>query len=415
LRGEGARRAGEGSSNRRQPSPEIDRRFIEEAQIGGQLQHPGIVPVYEMGQFGDRWPDFTMKLVKGRTLASLLAARDTPAHDLPRFLGIFAQVCQTIAYAHARGVIHRDLKPSNIMVGAFGEVQVMDWGLARVLPQGGTASEPRPAAPAVSVIRTVRSGSDAEASHSGVALGTPAYMAPEQAGGDVAAVDERADVFGLGSILCEVLTGQPAYTGPSSEAILRKALRADTADALRRLDGCGAEAELILLARQCLAAEPDERPRDAGEVAGKLTAYLAGVQVRLKAAELARAAEEARAEEAQATAAAAEGRARAERRARRMTVGLAASVLIAGTLGAAGWRWVELDRISRNAAMSARVNTALQEATQLRGQAQRAAVGNLAPWVEALAAAKQAGELLEPGSDRVLRRQTETLLAAITA
>ena len=121
--------------------PELIRRFIEEAQIGGQLQHPGIVPIYELGAFADRRPYFAMKLVKGRTLSSLLDERSDRAHDLPRFLSIFESVCQTIAYAHARGVIHRDLKPSNIMVGSFGEVQVMDWGLAKVLPQGGAADD----------------------------------------------------------------------------------------------------------------------------------------------------------------------------------------------------------------------------------------------------------------------------------
>src|SRR5439155_5812272 len=148
-------------------NPEVLRRFVEEAQIGGQLQHPGVVPVYELGAFPDRRPYFAMKLVKGLTLASLLRERAGPAQDLPRFLGIFEQVCQTMAYAHARGVIHRDLKPSNIMVGSFGEVQVVDWGLAKVLPQGGTADERRPAEPAISVIRTVRSGSDADASQAG--------------------------------------------------------------------------------------------------------------------------------------------------------------------------------------------------------------------------------------------------------
>src|SRR5262249_2600744 len=152
--------------------PEITHRFVEEAQIGGQLQHPGIVPVYELGQLGDRRPYFTMKLVKGRTLADLLVARDTPAQDLPRFLGIFEQACQTMASAQARGVIHGDLKPSNIMGGSFGEVQVMDWGLAKVLPRGGTADEPPPGPtePAVSIIRTVRSVSDTDASHAGIAL-----------------------------------------------------------------------------------------------------------------------------------------------------------------------------------------------------------------------------------------------------
>ena len=414
---------------------EMVRRFVEEAQIGGQLQHPGIIPIYELGTFTDRRPFFSMKLVKGRTLAALLKERTDPAHGLPRFLGIFEQVGQTMAYAHARGVIHRDLKPSNIMVGSFGEVQVMDWGLAKVLPQGDTAGEPEPAEAVVSAIRTVRSGSDADASRAGTVLGTPAYMAPEQAGGDVEAIDERADVFGLGSILCEILTGRPAYTGPSSDAILRRALRGDTADALWRLDGCGADAELVDLARHCLAAEVEQRPRDAGEVARRLTAYLTGVQERLKAAELARAAEEARAEEAQATAAAAEraraaeearaeqaqaatvaavGRARAERRVRRMTVGLAASVVITGALGTAGWRWMERDRMGRTAAAVARVNTALREATRLRGQAQGAAVGNLVRWTEALAAVQKARELLEPGSDPSLQRQVWALLADIT-
>jgi serine/threonine protein kinase len=120
---------------------ELLQRFEEEAQIGGQLQHPGIVPVYELGVFSDKRPYFTMKLVRGRTLASLLAERRDPAQDRPRFLKMFEQVCQTLAYAHARGVIHRDLKPLNIMVGSFGEVQVMDWGLAKVLAQGGLAGE----------------------------------------------------------------------------------------------------------------------------------------------------------------------------------------------------------------------------------------------------------------------------------
>src|SRR5262245_50270038 len=112
--------------------PEVARRFVEEAQIGGQLQHPGVVPVYDIGRFGER-PFFTMKLVKGQTLAALLAERADPAADRPRFLAVALQVAQTLAYSHAKGVIHRDLKPANIMVGAFGEVQVMDWGLAKVL------------------------------------------------------------------------------------------------------------------------------------------------------------------------------------------------------------------------------------------------------------------------------------------
>jgi serine/threonine protein kinase len=120
--------------DRHSDDPAMVCRFIEEAQIAGQLQHPGVVPVYELGCFGGRRPYFAMKLVKGCTLAEVLAGRPDPTADRPRLLAVFLQVAQTVAYAHARGVIHRDLKPSNIMVGAFGEVQVMDGASPRSCP-----------------------------------------------------------------------------------------------------------------------------------------------------------------------------------------------------------------------------------------------------------------------------------------
>jgi serine/threonine-protein kinase len=329
-------------------------RFVEEAQIAGQLQHPGVVPVYELGQFADRRPFFTIKLVKGRTLADLLAERSaTPSllplgegarradegrpslSDLPRVVSIFHQVCQTVAYAHARGVIHRDLKPSNVMVGNFGEVQVMDWGLAKVLTRGGATDDEAAGMVDVheTVIATARSTLELDQSQAGSVLGTPAYMAPEQALGELDTVDERSDVFSLGSILCEILTGQAAFTGRSKGEIMRKAGRCDVADAFARLDACGAHPELIALGRSCLAPEREDRPRDSGAIAARLTAHLAGVQERLRAAELAHAAESARALEAERTTALAEARARAERRARRMTTALAASLLALTTPG----------------------------------------------------------------------------------
>ncbi len=344
-----------------QDRPELVRRFIEEAQVGGQLQHPGIVPVYDVGRFADLRPFFAMKLVRGRTLADLLSERAGPSFDQPRFLGIFAQVCQTMAYAHARGVIHRDLKPANVMVGGFGEVQVMDWGLAKVLARRGAAQDaPAEDVPvkAETVVTTARGDSDAEQSRYGSVMGTPSYMAPEQARGEVESVDERADVFALGSILCEILTGQPAFTGPDSLTILRRAAGAETADALDRLAGCGADAELVGLAADCLAAEAASRPRDALAVAGRVTAYLAGVQEKLRAAELARAAEAARAEEARRTAA-------AERRARRFQAGLAVSTLaltIAAGLGFTYWR-------QERQARAARIERLLYEARLFRDQA----------------------------------------------
>src|SRR5262245_13723505 len=178
----------------------LARRFLEEARIGGQLQHPGVVPVHELGT-ADGLPYFTMKLVRGRTLAELLQERSSPADGLPRLLQVFEQVCQTVAYAHSRGILHRDLKPDNIMVGAFGEVQVMDWGLAKVLDRPGEEGTVHPAS-------DVRLQTQA-----GTVAGTPAYMAPEQARGEVGQLDARADVFGLGAILCAILTGRPPFLG----------------------------------------------------------------------------------------------------------------------------------------------------------------------------------------------------------
>src|SRR5262249_52847147 len=163
-------------------------------------------PVYELGQFDGRGPCIVMKLVRGQTLAQLLRARSGAAEGQARLLGVFEQVCQAVAYAHSRGVIHRDLKPANVMVGEFGEVQVMDWGLAT------RRGEPELSAPGDAAPVADAPGSPPQ-TQPGMLLGTPAYMAPEQARGEVAEVDRRSDVFGLGAILCEILTGQPPYRG----------------------------------------------------------------------------------------------------------------------------------------------------------------------------------------------------------
>ncbi|MFO0956321.1 MAG: serine/threonine-protein kinase [Isosphaeraceae bacterium] len=192
-------------------NPAMVRRLVEEAQIGGQLQHPGILPVYELGLDSARRPFFAMKLVRGRTLAALLDEREALDADQGRFLAIFEAICQAVAYAHARGVIHRDLKPSNVMVGAFGEVQVVDWGLAKVLARGGPNSTGPDSGP--TAVATVRSGDTDSRSEAGSILGTPSYMPPEQARGEVDSLDERSDVFSLGAILCEILTGLPLCGG----------------------------------------------------------------------------------------------------------------------------------------------------------------------------------------------------------
>lgn len=356
--------------------PEMIQRFVEEAQIGGQLQHPGIAPVYELGQFPDQRPFFSMKLVKGETLAKLLQSRRDPAHDRGKFVGVFEQACQTMAYAHSRGVIHRDLKPANIMVGAFGEVQVMDWGLAKVLATGGIADEKktRDASPARSIIQTLRSGvgSDSPATFKnlgsqtqmGSVMGTPAYMSPEQALGEIDNLDERADVFGLGAILCEILTGQPPYVGADADAIFRKASRGKLDDCRQRLDACGADAELIAIAKHCLEPEPADRPRDAGALAKRVSAYLESVDARLRETETQRAVQTERLEQQQ----------RSASRLRRMLAGLAAVAMVAvATSIVAGRFWLAADvaqRKAENSEAAARKNE--REAWKNALQAERA-------------------------------------------
>jgi serine/threonine protein kinase len=230
--------------------PEATRRFLDEVRITAQLQHPGVPPVFDSGTLPDGRPFMIMKLIMGKTLEALLTERTDPKVERRRFVTVFELVCPVVAYAHSRGVVHRDLEPANVMIGPFGEVQVLDWGLALVMPKQG------PGAVA------------AEDARLGAVFGTPAYMAPEQARGEAA--DFRADVFGLGGLLCHVLTGGPPFTGVGVAAVARKAAAGDIGDALARLDGCGAEAGLVALAKQCLRPRPEDRHADAGQVASLL-------------------------------------------------------------------------------------------------------------------------------------------------
>jgi serine/threonine-protein kinase len=369
--------------------PAMTRRFLGEARLAGQLQHPGVVPVHDVGRLPDGRPFFAMKLIEGRTLAQLLRERPGPGHDLPRFLRYFEAVCQAIGYAHGRGVIHRDLKPGNVMVGAFGEVQVMDWGLAKVLgkeEQGQAADSDSSFIPhPLSFPATLP----------GRVAGTPAYAAPELASGAAERLDERSDVFGLGAVLCEVLTGQPPYVGADPVQVHRLAARAELADARARLNGCGADAELVRLALACLAPRPADRPRDARAVAEALTAYLDGVQARLRAAELAEA--EARA------------RAAGEAKRRRLALALAGTVLLAVTLGGGGGLWLQADRQARQARLQARqteltreVNDVLRQVVALREKARTAADG--AAWfAQARERVQRALALVQAGpADEVL-------------
>jgi hypothetical protein len=255
-------------------------RFEEEARLVGQLEHPSIVPVYDLGELPDGRPFFAMKLINGQTLEELLAARATPAEDLPCWVEVFEQVCAAVAFAHARDMIHRDLKPSNVMLGEFGEVLVMDWGIAKAL-----AARPQPAPLPPTPVLLPPSFGGAETGPGGPETlpgqikGTPAFMAPEQARGEASRVGKASDVFGLGGILCVILTGQPPYTRA------QQALAGDGTQAFARLDGCGADPDLIGLAKACLAPAPEARPADAAEVAGRVKTYRDEVETRQARAE----------------------------------------------------------------------------------------------------------------------------------
>jgi serine/threonine protein kinase len=299
-------------------------RFTEEARITGRLQHPGIPPVHELGQLPDGRPFLAMKLFRGRTLAAELATRaaqlaagessddqaaqmldlkdlwaldrmrrESLAEELRRLARIFEQVCQAVAYAHSQGVIHRDLKPANIMVAAFGEIQVMDWGLAKRLRQPATATVGAGAAQLGPETMPSDAGAlgEADLTRPGAVMGTFAYMPPEQARGETEGVDARADVFALGAILCQILTGQPPYIGRTAQEVWQQAAAGELTAAMARLkhrvsDPDLLEARLVSLAIRCLTPLSSERPAHAGEVAVAVTAALSRAAESHRQAEL---------------------------------------------------------------------------------------------------------------------------------
>lgn len=309
-----------------------------------------------------------MKLIRGRDLAAELRERASPSADQPRFLLILQQICQAVAYAHRqKNVLHRDLKPVNVMVGAFGEVQVMDWGLGKVLDDKASAAEPLPANKAGEIrgranrVETVRSGNSGADTEDGWVGGTFPYMSPEQACGEVERLGKWSDVFSLGAILCQVLTGQPPYTGGSRAELWRQAREVATTEAFAKLEASGADGELITLAKSCLAGEPHGRPADAGIVADLMTTYLNGVQAKLRAAEVERARAQAKAAE--------------ERNKRHWQVGLAGAVLLLLTGGVMGWMWYRYDRerqeqqrVVQQLLSNQRVDEPLREADQFLDQ-----------------------------------------------
>ncbi len=244
-------------------------RFLLEAQITGQLDHPNIVPIHELGRDAEGAFYFTMKMVEGQTLAERIAAegeRRLQPDRLAELLQILVKVCEALSFAHSRGVIHRDVKPSNIKVGHFGQVYILDWGVARLLPLSeDTGSDRRVAVSAM-----------AEIDPPGSIIGSPAYMAPEQVQGVHEEIDARTDVFALGSTLYHILTGQPPYRGANYYDLLNRALSCDYRPP-KEIVGKGVlPPGLTRIAIKAMAPEPADRYPSASAMQRDIELFMRG-------------------------------------------------------------------------------------------------------------------------------------------
>ena len=342
-------------ADRYPPDSPAATRFLNEARITGQLQHPGIPAVHQVGSLPDGRPFLAMKLIKGRTLEAMLEGPHAPGGDRGRLVAVFEAVCQAVGYAHAHQVLHRDIKPANVMVGAFGEVQVMDWGLAKVLGEPTSAAADPSEAELTRAWTQVGPTPDSAAhTQAGSLVGTPAFIAPEQALGEIAKVDERSDVFGLGALLAVILTGKPPYVGASFESVRVQAVRGKLDDCFARLEASGAEPGLAALCRRCLAFEPGDRPANAGEVAKAVAELRAAADERARRAEL----DKVRVEGERATA---EAQAAERRKRRRLWLGAAALLAVAVVGGLAAVVVVQRRANAELAAEQAKVQARNEE------------------------------------------------------
>ena len=251
---------------------ECRRRFIAEARIAARLEHPGVVPVYDMGNPDDRLPYYTMKFVRGDTLAEAIRrfheGSKPPgerAIEQLRLLNVFLAVTRTMEYTHAQGIVHRDLKPQNIILGDYGETVILDWGLAKEFEEDLASVD--------SVVMEALGDEDSRKTRAGTVQGTPAYMSPEQASGSPGDVDQRSDVYSLGAILYQILTGRVPFGGNSTDEILKKVRH----DELRRprLVDSGVPKALEAICMKAMAKEPCDRYAEVSQMSADLERYLA--------------------------------------------------------------------------------------------------------------------------------------------
>lgn len=236
-------------------------RMLREAKVVAQLEHPGIVPIHDVGTLPDGRVYYTMKLVQGRTLDQFVSASPSMSDRLR----IFLRICEAVAFAHSRGVLHCDLKPSNIMVGAFGEALVMDWGVAAKLRE-----------PEASSYQTDSTISESMTQH-GMIVGTPGYLSPEQAEGANERVDARSDIYGLGGVLYFTLTGQPPIRESAVATALDRTQRGDIASP--RSTNREIHRRLEAICMKALALRPEDRYATVNALSADIGLYLDGEPV----------------------------------------------------------------------------------------------------------------------------------------
>jgi eukaryotic-like serine/threonine-protein kinase len=249
--------------------PKYVRRFLAEAQIQAQLDHPNIAPVHDLTLDPEETNYFTMRLVRGRTMADWIKAEhlfpsQSPADTMHQMLGAFIKVCDAVAFAHSRGVLHLDIKPENIIMEDFGTVYLMDWGLSRLSARDrnngdGVALSPEAAGGVVTGV-----------------VGSPSYMSPEQAKGAEGQVSERTDVFGLGAVLYAILAGRPLYMADSMDDVLEQARGGKVPGLPDALGGVPLPARICQITRKALAIDPQDRYQSVLELKRDVEGFLQG-------------------------------------------------------------------------------------------------------------------------------------------
>ncbi len=351
--------------------PRCRSRFVLEAEVNGRLEHPGVVPVYGLGSYRDGRPFYAMRFVRGESLREAIARfhqADRPGRDpgdralaLRGLLGQFVAVCNAVAYAHSRGVLHRDLKPANVMLGKFGETLVVDWGLAKVIgrPEGESGGEEVPLRPAAG---------DGSATVAGTAVGTPAYMSPEQAEGRPELLGPASDVYSLGATLYHLLTGRPPLQGKDVRDVLRCVVRGEWVPPWQAKRGVPAALDAVC--RRAMALNPQDRYLTAQALAADVERWLADEPVTAYREPLLR---------------------RLGRWRRRHPAWFAAAaVLLLAAAAAGAWLKLERDAVARD------VRAALDEVEQQQARGQ---------WPEARAALERARGRLAGGGPAGLRRR----------